>query len=208
MKTNLIILPFIFLGLWACNNANVNNPSEQNTETDAYEKLYVQNPALYDESFINDLAKQSNPIQLLDNKIVVDKDTFLFPEDLPLNTQIAFKAQNEKYRYNLVVTRKNMTTLAYVFQLFDKISNEVIEDKSGNAILNSTFYLGTENDVDTKTQEDYGAYEYWDYSNDCNFSIRVGIGKDEKNKVRAKVTYECLGKSIIPLDECPTLRSE
>lgn len=65
-------------------------------------------------------------------------------------------------------------------------------------------------DEDTELGEGYGSSEYWDNSNNCWFSIRIGIGKDENKKQRAKLTYGCEDKSKqrLNLDECPTLRTE
>jgi hypothetical protein len=58
--------------------------------------------------------------------------------------------------------------------------------------------------------ESYDSYEYWDQKGDCWFSIRIGIGSNYEEKLRAKLTLACPTKTEASLDlkNCPALLSE
>ena len=164
----------------------------------------------YDQTFIDGLSDFKEEIKLEKNYIVVGRDTTDFPDDLPLNTKRIFKGDTDEQNYVLTVTRTNFTNINYKFKLTDK-KNKIIADKSGTAILSAGFVLASE--VDEDEGEDgvaYGSSEYWDKANDCWFSIRVGIGKDEKGRQRAKLVYGCEDKNkrTFNVDQCPTLRTK
>ena len=169
----------------------------------------IKDKALYDKTFIDGLADYNEPIKLIDNFILVGKDTMYFPSDLQLNQKTFFHGNKDGRSFVLTVTRTNMTSLIYTFQLSDK-NNKAIENKSGQAILGSLFFLAAEGDNDTEMGSGYGSYEYWDKSNDCWFSVRIGIGLDDNGKRRAKLNNGCEDKNkpTLTLDDCPTLRTE
>lgn len=191
---------------------NENQNSVDTLQTDSAEKrlqdIYIKDKSQYDQTFINGLADFKEQIKLIDNYIITGTDTTYFPEDLKLNTKTTFTASKDNHKFSMTVTRTNFTNINYNFQLLDK-DNAVIDSKSGQAILGSGFFLAPEGDIDTE-MGGYGSYEYWDKSNNCYFSARIGIGKDENGKQRAKLNYSCDNKSIkaIDLDECPVLRTE
>lgn len=172
------------------------------------EDIYIKDKSQYDKTFLDGLSDYNEPIKLIDNYIITGTDTTYFPEDLTLNKKTIFIAKNDSYKFFLTVTRTNLTNINYEFQLLDK-DNGIIDRKSGQAILGSGFFLASEGDIDTE-MGDYGSYEYWDKSNGCWFSTRIGIGKDDNGKLRAKVIYSCddKNKRAIDLDECPVLRTE
>jgi len=213
-----IICVVVYFGLnYMFENADKWNESaingNQTLQTDSDDKqlqdIYIKDKSQYDQTFIDGLADYNEPIKLIDNFIITGKDTTYFPEDLNLNNATTFKAIKDNNKYLLTVTRTNLTNLTYNFQLTDK-DNKTIDNKSGKAILGSMFFLASENDEDSQTGNGYGSYEYWDKTNDCWFSIRVGIGKDDNGKQRAMLNYGCNDKSkqTLNLDECPTLRTE
>ena len=216
MKQTIYILTFAF-GLWSCNDKTAEKTADQNSvntlQTVSADKHQqertIKDKSQYDQSFIDGLSEYNEPINLEENYILVGQDTVYFPEDLELNKETIFKGIKDKKNFVLSVTRTNLTNLTYNFQLTDK-DNKTIDTKSGKAILGSMFFLASEIDEDSQTGDGYGSCEYWDKTNDCWFSIRVGIGKDDNGKQRAMLNYGCNDKSkqTLNLDECPTLRTE
>ncbi|MEN9443204.1 MAG: hypothetical protein RIS47_94 [Bacteroidota bacterium] len=170
--------------------------------------IYIEDKSQYDQSFIEGLADLKGQIKLIGNYIITGSDTTYFPEDLTVNKRTTFTASKDNNKFLLTVTRTNLTDINYEFQLIDK-DNSIIDSKSGKAILGSGFFLAAEGDIDTE-MGGYGSYEYWDKSNNCWFAARIGIGKDDNEKQRAKVNYSCddKNKKVIDLDECPVLRTE
>ncbi len=174
-----------------------------------HSNIYIKDKSQYDQIFIDGLSEYNEPIQLIDKFIVTGKDTTFFPEDLSLNKKTIFKGTKGDYKFELTVTRTNLTSLKYEFQQSKK-DNKPIDIKSGKAILGSLFFLASEVDEDNQRGDAYGSSEYWDNSNDCWFSIRIGIGLDSNGKQRAKLTFGCedTSQKSLDLDECPTLRTE
>lgn len=215
MKKTIYILTFT-IGLLSCNNQTtdkkINNNNADTLRTHLADKqtqnIYIKDKSQYDQTFINGLIGYSEPIKLIDNYILVGKDTIYFPNDLPLNKQIHFKAVKAEKYFLLNVKRINQTSLNYEFKIIK--NNETVDYKNGKAILGSMFFFGSENDEDDQTGLMYGSSEYWDKSNNCWFSIRVGIGLDDNGKKRAMLNYGCEDKSkpTLDLDECPILRTE
>lgn len=213
MKQTIYIL--MAFGFWGCNTQTTEKNVEKNLADPVSisvnkqgEDFYVKDKSQYDKTFLDGLADFNEPIKLIDNYIITGTDTTYFPEDLFLNKKTTFSAINHSNKFFLTVTRINLTNINYEFQLIDK-DNEIIDHKSGQAILCSGFFLAAEGDIDTE-MGGYGSYEYWDKSNNCWFSTRIGIGKDDNGKQRAKVSYSCddKNKKVIDLDECPVLRTE
>jgi hypothetical protein len=214
MKQTIYILTLTFL-LLSCSGKTrktVDTKSVDILQTISADKkqsdIYIKDKSQYDQSFIDGLSDFKEQIKLIDNYIITGTDTTYFPEDLAINKRTTFIASKDNNKFLLTVTRTNLTNINYEFQLIDK-DNAVIDSKSGQAILGSGFYLGTEGDIDTE-MGGYGSYEYWDKSNNCWFSARIGIGRDGNGKQRAKLNYSCddKNKKAIELDECPVLRTE
>lgn len=220
MKQIIYVLT-LTLGLWSCNNntteKTVNKTIEKNlvdtTQTDSTDKpqkdIYIKDKSQYDQVFIDGLGDYDSQIKLSDNYILTSSDTTYFPEDLSLNKAITFEGTKDNNKFVLTVTRTNLTNLTYNFQLSDK-DNTTLDTKSGKAILGSLFFFASEVDIDNQTNEGYGCSEYWDKTNDCWLAIRVGYGKDENGKLRAKLNYGCDNKNkpTLNLDDCPTLRTK
>lgn len=204
-------LNYMFENADKWNESAINGNQTLQTDSD-YKQLhdiYIKDKSQYDQTFIDGLTDYNEPIKLIDNFIITGKDTTYFPEDLNLNSATTFNALKDNNKYLLTVTRTNLTSLTYNFQLTDK-DNKTIDNKSGKAILGSMFFLASENDEDSETGYGYGSCEYWDKTNDCGLSIRVGIGKDDTGKQRAMLNYGGNDKSkkTLSLNECPTLRTE
>lgn len=216
MKQTISILILAF-GIGSCNTQTAEKLTDKDTadtlQTVSTENqkqvIYIKDKSQYDQTFIDGLADYNKPIKLIDNYILTGQDTTYFPEDLILNKATTFKASNDSNKFVLTVTRTNMTNLAYSFQLLDR-NSKIVYEKSGKAILGSMFFLASENDQDTQTNEGYGSSEYWDKPDHCWFAIRIGMGKDDNGKLRAMLNYGCEDEKrpILNLDSCPTLRTE
>ncbi|WP_445456425.1 hypothetical protein [Flavobacterium sp. HNIBRBA15423] len=210
-------------GLWGCNNqtkvktvdkSSVDTlPNVSNVSTDKQkQKIIIKNKSQYDQSFIDGLSEYNEPIKLIENYILVGQDTVYFSEDLQLNKETIFKGTKDKKNFVLSVTRINLTSLNYTFQILNKDS-KAISNKSGRATLGSLFFLGSEtdddDDDDDETGDGYLSVEYWDNSADCSFAIRIGE-KDDNGKFRAKIKLSCKDDKLknIGLDDNPTLRTE
>ena len=214
MKINFSII-FLLLFLSSCRNLTTDK-KDNNSDNDSLQILltdkptrdiYIKDKTQYDQTFIDGLLGYNETIQLVDDYILVGEDTAYFPKDLKLNRQTIFKGTKDNNKYILTVTRTNLTTLNYEFQLIDR-DNKSIDNKSGKAVLGSLFFFGSETDEDDQDGLMYGSSEYWDKRNKCWFSIRIGIGIDENGKQRAMLNYNCKDKQNLQLDKCPTLRTE
>ncbi|HLN74977.1 MAG TPA: hypothetical protein VK205_16915 [Prolixibacteraceae bacterium] len=211
-----IWLAMITLGLWSCNSQPLKNEGKSNADslrTELKDKsqlpIDLKDSSQYDKAFIQGLAGYNEPVQLIDNYLITGNDTIYFPEDIPFNKTIDFKATKDHKKYLLSVSRTSLTNLSYSFKLSDE-KDKVLDSNAGNAVLGSMFFLASETDKDTQTGENYGSYEYWDKSNDCWFAVRIGHGKSPDGKQRAIVKYGCedKNKQALKLQECPTLRGE
>ena len=215
MKQTIYILTLAF-GLCSCNDKTAEKTADQNSldtlQTVSAEKhqreTTIKDKSQYDQSFIEGLSEYNEPLKLIENYILVGQDTVYFPEDLQLNKETIFKGTKDKKNFVLSVTRTNLTSLNYTFQILDKDSR-AINNKSGRATLGSLFFLGSETDDDDETGDGYLSVEYWDNSGDCSFAIRIGE-KDDKGKLRAKIKLYCKDDKLknIGLDDNPTLRTE
>jgi len=215
MKQTIYILTLTLL-LLSCSGKTrktVDTKSVDTLQTISADKkqsdIYIKDKSQYDQSFIDGLSDYNEPIKLIDNYILTGKDTTYFPNDLSLNKATIFKATKDNNKFVLTVTRTSLTNLSYNFQLTDK-DNKTVDTKSGKAILVSMFFLASEMDQDSQVGDGYGSSEYWDKTNNCWFSIRIGIGLDNNGKQRAMLTYGCEdnNKQSLKLEECPTLRTE
>ena len=175
-------------------------------------KIFVKDKSMYSKVFLAELnalkSSKNSSIKLIDNVIIVDNKTTKFPDDLKMNNNYVFKAVKGEKSYQLKVKRINESTLNFEFKLFKK-EHIVFTDK-GEANIGASFYIDPEMDKDDQADKGYSAYEYTKEYNNCWFIIRIGVGKDAKNKQRAKVTFGCkdITSKSLDLKECPTLRTE
>ena len=170
--------------------------------------LTIQDTSMYDRTFIEGLSLYKKPLQLVNNFLIADMDTVRFPEVLPYRSEVTLSAEKQTKVFRLSVTRLNLTTIEYQFRLTDdKIS---LVDRSGTAVLSSSFFLGSEMDRDQASGESYESYEYWDRQGDCWISIRIGSSRTDQGQIRAKLKQACPSGTQISLDlkTCPTLLSE
>jgi len=215
MKLTIYILTLIF-GLLSCNNQSTGKIVDKNSVdtlkailTDKKKQdLSTKEKSQYDQTFIDGLAGYGEQIKLIENYMLIGQDTAYFPEEIKLYKETIFKGTKGKKKFVLTVTRINLTSLNYNFQLFDKDA-KLLNSKKGKATLGSLFFLGSESDDDDETGEGYLSVEYYDHSADCSFAIRIG-DKDDNGKLRAKIKLRCKDNKLknISLDDNPTLRTE
>jgi len=215
MKQVIYIFILAF-GLWSCNNQTVEKTTDKSTvdtiqsisTVEQNQEIISTNKTQYDQLFIDGLSQYSEPLKLIDNYILIGQDTVYFPEEIQLNTEITFSGTKDQKNFVLKVTRINLTSLNYHFQILDKDA-KTITRKVGKATLGSFFFLGSETDDDDETGYGYLSVEYYDNSADCSFAIRIGE-KDDNGKLRAKIKlyYKDNNLKNIGLDDQPTLRTE
>jgi len=215
MKHTIYILIFVF-GLSSCINQttekSANKNSADTTQTVSTDNpkqvIYIKNKSQYDQTFIDGLSEYNKPIKLIDNFMLIGNDTTYFPDDLSLNKEYIFKANNNGQKYVLTVKRINETTLKFNFQLFE--NSKLLQTETGEANLPSLFFLGPEGEPDIQTGDSFFSQEYLKNDNRIWLCINIGMDKDYKGKQRAKITYRYTDKSkqTANLEECPVLRTE
>lgn len=215
MKQTIYILTFVF-GLSSCNNQTTEKSANKNSadtpqivSTDNPKQvIYIKDKSKYDQTFIDGLSEYKEPIKLIDNFMLIGNDTTYFPDDLSLNKEYIFKANNDSQKYVLTVKRINETTLKFNFQLFE--NNKLLHTESGKANLPSLFFLGPEGEPDIQTGDSFFSQEYLKKDDSIWLCINIGMDKDYKGKQRAKITYRYTdeSKQTANLEECPILRLE
>ena len=200
--------------LWACKAQIVEKTTEQHS-TDTTQSasasnprpnIYIKDKSQYDQTFIDGLSEYNEPIKLIDNFMLIGDDTTYFPDDLSLNKEYVFEANNKGNSYVLTVKRINETTLKFNFQLFE--NSKLSHTETGEAHLPSLFFLGPEGEPDSQTGDSFFSNEYLKQDNNIWLCINIGMDKDYKGKQRAKITYLFTYKSkqTSNLEECPILR--
>lgn len=215
MKQTINLLTLLF-GLGSCYNQttekSVNKNSANTTQTVLTDKpkqiIYIKDKSHYDHAFIEGLSEYNEPIKLIDNYILIGNDTTYFPDDLSLNKEYIFKANNNNQNYVLAVKRINETTLKFNFQMF--VNNKIFHTETGEANLPSLFFLGPEGEPDIQTGDSFFSQEYIKKDNSIWICIKIGMDKNYKGKQRAKITYRYTDKfkQTRNLEECPILRLE
>jgi hypothetical protein len=175
-------------------------------------KIFVKDKSKYSKVFLTELNALKLPnnssIKLIDNVIIFGNKTIKFPDDMKMNNNYIFEAVKGEQSYQLNVKRINESTLNFEFKLFKK--NHIVYSDKGEANIAASFIIDPEIDVDDQSGKGYDVYQYTKELNNCWFVIRIGVGKDAKNKQRAKVIFGCKDKTKPALDlkDCPTLRTK
>jgi hypothetical protein len=159
------------------------------------DKIYIKDESRYSKVFVNELrsSNYADPIKLIDNYMIVGADTVKFPGDLKLGKKYTFKASKEDQSYLLNLNRINESALKFDFKLYQKDS--LIYNEQGEANLAALFFLAEEVDEDDQSGDSYSAIEYAKRTKDCWFTIRMGIGTDDNNRLRAIIKQGCESKS-------------
>ena len=174
-------------------------------QEDTVSTLIIKDKTKYSEEFLSKLKSftYSYNYQLLDSLLIVGQlDTAYFPTVLPLKKPRKLSGRSKDTRYDLTLSRINYTTVYYRLTIYK--AGKLSSNQKGHADIGTGFFLGFETDEDEKTGISYGSTAYSNQTTDCILSIR--IGKNEMQKLCAKVTRQCKDKTKdIQLDDCPTL---
>ncbi len=216
VKKRLYILIIVIVFLECCaqtiekkKKENAKNSEQTELSSSQQQNIYIKDQSLYDPKFINGLYNYKEQIKLIKNYIIIDTDTTYFPENIKLNKTITFTGFKDNNKYLLVITRTNLTNIKYKFQLLNK-ENGFIENKSGEAILTSGFFLAPEGEPDTETGASFVSNEYYMNNDSTWLILKVGIDSNFKDKGRAKVMYGHKDKftKAEEVKESPILRLE
>ncbi|NJO86589.1 MAG: hypothetical protein HC821_00400 [Lewinella sp.] len=194
------------IALLGCGPTASTNPENNNTNS-----FDVQDSSQYDPAFLKALGDLPDSVQLQGDYLVFAGDTSFFPTELPQNQALTFAGEQDGNTFRLSLTRTNLTTLNYTFLLTDT-KQQTIDQRSGKALLNPSFFLAAEIDEDPQSGESYGSTEYLDENekSGCTMAIRLGVNTDAGGKSRARVSYYCADPNAfsLGLEDCPVLRTE
>lgn len=175
-------------------------------------KVSIEDESQYDSSFrlmCNEYSEMNGEgVKLFDDKITLGDKTITFPSIIQLNKATVFKGSQDKKSFFLKLTRTNLTDVNYEFKITDK-NNKVINELSGQMVLDFNFALVSTIEEDTASGEEYEAFEYKDAFTDCGLNVLLGEA-DKNGKLRARVLLFCNSDRSKDIDtgDCPTLRSE
>lgn len=157
----------------------------------------------YSKEYLEELRSSgmATSISLVDSMMVVDGSTFFFPTDLEKERWYAFSAGTAKGLVELRVARLNYTNLRY--ELWITPGEKKKEDEG--LVIGGPGILGSENDVDDRSNVGYFCTEYTGCGLHCCRSIR--IGRNDADELVANFTRHCDQPGMdIGLDDLPTLR--
>lgn len=207
----LSVLPFtiVVLLMTACGGkqtAQTATPADSsNVPAD---KVHIKDPLQYSQSFINAVRNnQKGQVHLVDSNMVVGADTATFPTVLKAGKMYYFKGRQGRNTFALTLIRINYSSVDYDFSLIENGITKFLN--KGTADISTGFYLASENDEDEDGQS-YGAAKYAKTEGGCTFTIRVGLDKDEKGRMRAKISHVCedATKTDPVLVNSPVLKTE
>ena len=210
MKKIAVGLYFIALvALAACGGNQAKKTEGVVTDTTADERLYIKDKLQYTEEFIENVRGQQLPekIWLIDSAMIVGKDTAIFPTILKPGKLYTFKGKQGRNMYVLTAIRINYSSVDYDFSLTENGMTKYLN--KGQATISPRFYIAAENDSDEEEGDNYGAVEYIKEESGCFFTIRIGLDKDGKGRLRAKISSACQDKSKndVALNDCPVMRT-
>lgn len=167
-------------------NSHLRNPDAPKKET----VVIVKDKNDYSATFLSDLRKSMfKKIELLDSLLIIEsRDTIQFASEPVFGESVLYTGKKDNLVIALTLTRKNYTTVSYKLEMveFGKASF----NKTGEADVSSSFYLGSESDEDAQTGELYFVAEYSSHDADnCDIHIRVSV-----EKKRCKLIKTCNGK--------------
>jgi len=152
MKSVIVVTSFVFLNVFGFS---------QNIEENNW-KVCVKDSTQYDSSFLK-YWKYVKPhsLRISNDSIIVGgriEEAIIIPTDLPMAHKCYYEFSNNGINYSLIVSRLNFTNIAFFIE--GKKDNKVIFKRNGEAILESTFYLGSEGLYEKNENEVYGMNDY------------------------------------------------
>lgn len=145
-------------------------------------EVEIKDSTAYDIGFIN-YWRHVKPysLKITNDSIVVNKeyhDPILIPTDLRLNQESYYELKSNDTLYQLTVKRVNYTNIEYLIK--GKTKNEVFFSREGMAILESSFYLGSEGVYEKNEGEIYGMSDYNIELNGLGeIKLLIPVGTDE-----------------------------
>lgn len=212
MKTIGTLIALTVLLLVGCVQQSTNSAGSvapTDTTTEQGDKLHIKDPLQYSQSFIDAVRNERlGDVELYDSTMVVGKDTAIFPTILKAGKMYYFKGRQGSNTFALTIIRASYSSVDYDFSLIEKGITKYLN--KGQADISPRFYLASENDEDDEAGESYGAAKYIKTEGGCIFTIRIGLDKDEKGRLRAKISHVCDDESKTDplLANSPVLRTE
>lgn len=198
MKQILYTLSLI-LGIAGCNGQTI----EKKATMGSNDSLALAQK--YDKIFISGLPDLFNkPYKLMDNYVIVEKDTIYYPEDLPINKEIIFQGYKNHEMVLLSITRTTLTNILYSYRHIGK-DNKVLNLREGIAILYPTLVTEEEQN-DGKRIKNISLFwpAYLDNSDNCWFEFKFSHN-DELKKLDVDIHLSCKDKKsgeIVMDDYC------
>lgn len=173
--------------------------------------ISIEKGSRYNDEFVkrvhnSELEKQFKSIYYKDSIIILDKiDTIYFPIRPEIGRFYILKSKNKMWISELVVERKDLTSIEYMVAFTDRLGYRI--EEKGIATLNPTFVLGDETD-----EIDGDAYlvdEYIEKLGNRYISIRLGVKSITDTTLLGRVYIEGIDRcSIIELDELPVYKED
>ncbi len=175
--------------LQSCKPITTNEQDKDKTTLSIPINVSVNDSSLYDPSFIKALGNDQNPIQLIDNYMIIANDTVFFPENLLLNKEYIFEGERDGEKHILSLTRLNMTNLLFDLVSYNKDQEEHFQ-LSGIAVLNNAFYLAHEfEEDDDSTPFHLNSYLYTIDNFVMDILVGVDLDKNEKQRVKVNTVF-------------------
>mgnify|MGYP006152956837 CR=1 FL=1 len=119
----------------------------------------VKDSSAYDINFLKYWG-HVNPLIIKDSIIVHNDhdDAILIPTDLPLNKKCLYFSKTNDTTYWLAVKRINYTNIEFLIE--GKAEGKLVFSRVGIAILESSYWLGSEGVYETASGDYYGMNDY------------------------------------------------
>ncbi len=145
-------------------------------------EVEIKDSTLYDIGFINYwIHLKPYSLKITNDSIILNKEyhaPILIPTDLPLNQESYYEFKSNDTLYQLTVKRVSYTNIKYLIQ--GKMKNEVFFSREGKAILESSFYLGSEGAYEKGEDEIYHMNKYNIENNELGeVKLLIPVGTDE-----------------------------
>ncbi len=181
------------------------------SETKKLAAIFIEDESQYSSEFISKI-RSFGGIERVDLKgdlVILDQgDSIQFPQIPKVNERYTLTGKEGDLAIAITVKRINYTSLEYKIEMneFGKSSKSEI----GLAELSPFFFLGSESDMDDRTEESYFCTEFSAVHDSCHLSIRIGNMEDSPEQaLLGKLIKNCNDKiRDIDLDNFPTLREK
>ncbi len=178
-----------------------------NEDSDSARVIFESDPTLYSERFINGLKEYGGykSFTIKDSTICMERagECEVFPDIPKIGTEFLLTGKKDHLAIALKVQRINYTTIDYSLEMveFGNSSHNI----SGEADIQSLFFLGAEIRYNSYTDEVFFVTEFSDNSKDSCF-LKIGLQYDENGTLWGWIDKNCNGKvRDVSSDDFPTL---